>query len=162
MVRRTAMGDGVVALAARDGRAYAALAGGRIASVVFSSSDIPAKPSASAETCKEPLFVRVAPSILAVGCRAGQAVALHLLWTLEQDTRIELSAPVLAMELSSAGDQLLVATGGPTPGLFVVDLPAGATRRFAVTDEVSGVAFGDAPGRAMAYSARAHRVWVLE
>jgi hypothetical protein len=162
IVRRTAMGDGVVALAARNGRAYAALAGGRIASVKFGSDDIQDKPSASAETCKEPLFVRAAPKIVTVGCRAGQAVALHLVDTLEQDTRIELGAPVLAMEMSSAGDQLLVATGGAAPGLFVVDLPTGAPRRFAVTDEVSGVAFGDAPGRAMAYSARAHRVWVLE
>ncbi len=162
IVRRTAMGDGVVALAARNGRAYAALAGGRIASVTFGSDDIQDKPSASAETCKEPVFVRAAPKILTVGCRAGQAVALHMIDTLEQDTRIELGAPVVAMDVSVSGDQLLVATGGKAPGLFVVDLPAGATRRFEVSEEVSGVAFGDAPGRAIAYSARAHRVWVLE
>jgi hypothetical protein len=162
IVRRTAMGDGVVALAARSGRAYAALAGGRVASVLLDAADIPAKPLLSAETCKEPVFVQAASEMIAVGCRAGQAVALHLPTTLEQDTRIELGAPVVAMELSAAGDQILVATGAPAPGLFVVDLPAGATRRFPVTEEVSSVVFGDAPGRATAYSARSHRVWVLE
>jgi hypothetical protein len=162
IVRRTAMGDGVVALAVRSGRAYAALAGGRIASVNLDSSDIPAKPLASSETCKEPVFVLAAPEMLAVGCRAGQAVALHLPATLEQDTRIELGAPVVAMEISATGDQMLVATGAPSPGLFVVDLPAGATRRVPVTSEVSRVAFGELAGRATAYSARSHRVWVLE
>jgi len=89
-------------------------------------------------------------------------VALHLPATLEQDSRIELGASVVAMELSAAGDQILVATGAPTPGLFVVDLPAGATRRVPVTEEITSVAFGEVPGRATAYSARSHRVWVLE
>lgn len=162
VVRRTAMGDGVVALAARGDRAYAALAGGRIASVAFEGADVPAKPLSTGDTCKEPVFVQAGPTMVVVGCRAGQAVALHLPATLEQDTRIELGAPVVAMEMSRAGDQLLIATGGSGPGLFVVDLPAGATRRFAVTDEVSSLAFGEVPGRATAYSARAHRVWVLE
>lgn len=162
IVRRTAMGDGVVALAARSGRAYAALAGGRIASVKLDSTDIPAKPLASSETCKEPVFVLAAPEMIAVGCRSGQAVALHVPATLEQDTRIELGAAVVAMQISPAGDQMLVATGGSTPGLFVIDLPAGATRRVPVTGEVSSVAFGELRGRATAYSARAHRVWVLE
>ncbi len=162
IVRRTSMGDAVVALTARSGRAYAGLAGGRIASVRLDASDIPAKPLASFETCKEPVFVLAAPDMIAVGCRAGQAVALHLPATLEQDTRIELGAAVVAMELSAAGDQMLVATGAPAPGLFVVDLPTGATRRVAVSGEISSVAFGETPGKATAYSARAHRVWVLE
>jgi hypothetical protein len=162
IVRRTAMGDGVISLAARNGRAYAGLAGGRVASVTLDSSSIPAKPLASADTCKEPAFVLAGPVTIAVGCRAGQAVALHALATLEQETRIELGAPVVAMEISPAGDQMLVATGAPTPGLFVVDLPAGATRRVSVTGEISSVAFGEVPGRATAYSARSHRVWVLE
>jgi len=162
IVRRTAMGDGVVALAARGTRAYAALAGGRITSVNMDSSDVPAKPSASSETCKEPAFVLAAPDMIVVGCRAGQAVALHTPATLEQDTRIELGAAVVAMELSATGDQMLVATGAPSPGLFVVDLPTGATRRVPVTGEISRVAFGELSGRATAYSARSHRVWVLE
>jgi hypothetical protein len=162
IVRRTAMGDAIVALKARSGRAYAALAGGRIASVNMDSSDIPAKPLASSETCKEPVFVLAAPDMIAVGCRAGQAVALHTPATLEQHTRIELGATVVAMELSATGDQMLVATGAPSPGLFIVDLPAGETRRVPVTGEISRVAFGELSGRATAYSERLHRVWVLE
>lgn len=161
MVRRTPLGDGVVALAARGSRAYAGLAGGKIAAVGFESSDVPSTP-APADTCKEPVFVRAAESMLAVGCRGGQAVALHDLATLEQGTRIEVGAPVVTMELSPAADQLLVATGAPAPGLFVVDLPSGAIRRVAVTEEISSVAFGEATNRAAAYSLRSHRVWVLE
>lgn len=161
MIRRTAMGDGVLAVAARGSRAYATLAGGKIASVGFEAGDVPAAPLAI-ETCKEPVFVRAAESMVAVGCRAGHSVALHNPSTLEQDTRIEVGAPVVAMELSPAGDQLLLATGAPAPGVFVVDLPSGTTRRVAVTEEVSSVAFGEQSNRAAAYSLRSHRVWVLE
>lgn len=161
LIRRSPMGDGVVALAARGSHAYAALAGGKIAAVRFESTDVPSAPSA-VETCKEPAFVRAAETMVAVGCRAGHAIALHQLSTLEQDTRIEVGAPVVTMELSPAGDQLLVATGVPAPGLFVVDLPSGAIRRVAVTEEISSVAFGETTNRAAAYSLRSHRVWVLE
>jgi len=161
IIRRTAMGDGVLAVAARGSRAYATLAGGKIATVTFESGDVPPTPLAT-ETCKEPVFVRAATSMVVVGCRAGQSVALHHPSTLEQDTRIELGASVVAMELSPAGDQLLVATGAPAPGVFVVDLPSGNTRRVAVTEEVSSVSFGESSNRAAAYSLRSHRVWVLE
>ncbi len=160
--RRTAMGDAVVALAAGNGHAYAALAGGRIAAVPFQAPDVPAKPTLSAETCKEPAFVLTSATTIAVGCRGGQAVALHALGSLEQDARIEVGAPVVAMDLAATSNQLLVATGNPAPGLFVVDLPSGATRRVSVTEEVTSVAFGEIPQRATAYSARSHRVWVLE
>lgn len=162
MFRRTVMGDAVVALAAHNGHAYAGLAGGRIAAVPFQAPDVPTKPTLSSETCKEPVFVAATATTVAVGCRAGLAVALHAPGSLEQDTRIELGAPVVAMDLAPSGNQLLVATGNPTPGLFVVDLPGGATRRVAVTEEVTSVAFGQAPHQATAYSARFHRVWVLE
>lgn len=162
VLRRTAMGDAVVALAVRHGRAYAALAAGRLASVELDSPGLPAKASRSVETCKEPAFVRATSSMVVVGCRAGRAVALHVPGTLEQETRIELGAAVVAMEVSPSGGQVLVATGAPVPGLFVVDLPAGATRAVPVTEEISSVAFGEDAARATAFSARAHRVWVLE
>lgn len=161
LIRRTPMGDVVLALAAHGSHAYATLAGGKVAAVGFEAADVSPAPAA-VDTCKEPVFVRAAASMVAVGCRGGQAIALHHPTTLEQDTRIELGAPVVTMELSPAGDQLLVATGAPTPGVFVVDLPSGATRRVAVTEEVSSVAFGEATNRAAAYSLRSHRVWVLE
>lgn len=162
IVRRTAMGDAVVALSVRGGRVYAALAGARLASVELDGAAIPAKPSRSAQTCNEPAFVRATPSMVVVGCRAGRALALHLPETLEQDTRIELGGAVVSMEVSPSGGQVLVATGAPAPGLFVVDLPAGATRRVPVSDEMTSVAFGEHARRAAAYSARSHRVWVLE
>ncbi len=162
IIRRTAMNDAVLALSVRGGDAFVSLAANRLASVKLDAPGVPAPSSLSMETCSQPMFVRAAPSMVVVGCREGKAIALHIPSTLAQDTRIELGGQVVAMEISPSGGQVLVATGAPAPGLFVVDLPSGATRRVAVTEEISSVSFGADASRATAFSARSHRVWVLE
>ncbi|MDI1449253.1 hypothetical protein [Polyangium sp. 6x1] len=162
IVRHLSLGDPVAAVAVKSGFAFAALGSSRIARVSLEGKGLLAPPDLCRDTCTDPVFVRAAPRTLVVGCRAGRALSLHAPATLTQDTRLELGSPVTALEISPSGDQALVATGAPSPGVYVVDLATGEPIRVDVTDEVTSVRFGKDSGSATAFSARARRVWVLK
>jgi len=161
LVRRLAFGDPVASVAVKSGFAFVALGSSRIARVSLETKGLLAPPDLTRDTCADPVFVRAAPRTLVVGCRAGRALSLHAPATLTQDTRLELGSPVTALQISPSGDQALVATGAPSPAVYVVDLATGDPVRVDVTDEVTSVRFGKDSGSATAFSARARRVWVL-
>ncbi len=162
LVRRVSLGDPVAALAVKSGFVFVALGSSRIARVVLDGKGLLGPPDLSRETCTDPVFIRAAPRTLVVGCRAGHALSLHAPATLAQDTRVEFGSPVVALEVSPAGDQAIVVTGAPAPGVFIVDLATGEPLRVEVTDEVTSVRFGKDSSSAAAFSARARRVWVLQ
>ncbi|MDC3956589.1 hypothetical protein [Polyangium jinanense] len=161
LVRHLSLGDPVAAVAVQSGFAFVALGSSRIVRVTLEGKGLLAPPNLSRDTCTDPAFVRAAPRTLVVGCRAGRALSLHAPATLTQDTRLELGSPVTALEVSPSGDQALVVTGAPSPGVYVVDLATGEPVRVDVTDEVTSVRFGKDAESATAFSARARRVWVL-
>jgi len=161
VVRRLSLGDPVSAVAVQDGQAFVALGSSRVVRVALEAPGLLRAPELSRETCADPMLLRSAPGALLVGCRTGRALSLHAPATLAQDTRIELGGPVTAIEVSPSGGQAIVTTGAPSPGVFVVDVATGEPVRVNITDEITSVRFGKDGGGATAFSARAHRVWVL-
>jgi hypothetical protein len=161
-VRRLAMGEPIAAVAAIGTDALVALGtSSGLVRVVVGESSLLAPSGPARETCSDPAFVRAAAGAVIVGCRAGRAIALHDGASLDKKKQIDLGGPVVALEVAPDGGQALVATGAPAPGVFVVDLGAGESKRVAVTDEVTSVRYGGDGGAATAFAPRARRVWVL-